>query len=90
MQICAFTFPFRSHVIGEDNKDKKILLLEFYLYVTADEIDATGPLRNNILNGKIGNFHVANIFDVVEGMFFNSFLILLTPCFLVNILFFAG
>ena len=49
--------------------------------MTADEIDATGPLRNKILNGKIGNFYVANIFDVVEGMFFNSFLILLTPCF---------
>ena len=49
--------------------------------MAANESDATAPLRNNILNGKIGKLHVANIFDVVEGMFLNSFLILLTPCF---------
>lgn len=33
--------------------------------------DATMPLRNEILNGKLGQFDVANVFDILEGSFFN-------------------
>lgn len=48
---------------------EKILFAEFYLHMVTNKSDATMPLRNEILNGKLGEFDVANVFDILEGLF---------------------
>ena len=90
MQNHSLTSLFRSCVVDQVNKDKQILFVEIYLHVAANERDATVPLRNKILNGKLGVFNVAKIFDVLEGMFFDfGFLDVDLISSLVNMIFFA-
>ena len=48
---------------------EKILFAEFYLHMVTNKSDATMPLRNEIWNGKLGEFDVANVFDILEGLF---------------------
>ena len=59
---------------------EKILFAEFYLHMVTNKSDATMPLRNEILNGKLGEFDVANVFDILEGLFL-FFFFLLSHCF---------
>lgn len=54
---------------------EKILFAEFYLHMVTNKSDATMPLRNEILNGKLGEFDVANVFDILEGLFLFFFLL---------------
>ena len=48
---------------------EKILFAEFYLHMVTNKSDATMSLRKEILNGKLGEFDVANVFDILEGLF---------------------
>ena len=54
--------------------EKEILFVEFSLYIVTNKSDATAPLRDSILKGKVGQFEVANYFDVLEGLFFRFFI----------------
>ena len=54
--------------------EKEILFVEFFLYIVTNKSDATAPLRDAVLKGKLGQFEVANYFDVLEGLFFSFFM----------------
>ena len=56
---------FRSHLPGVTGDN--ILFVEFNLHMSTENSDAIAPLRNKILDGKLGTFKVVNVFDILEG-----------------------
>ena len=67
-------FSIRS--IAAKENEEKVLFVELVLNMETTRSHALAPLRNAIVNGKLGEFKVADYLDTCEGLMTYLFLYL--------------